>query len=225
MRVIANFLFLSSITLLFFTHHALARLHDGAHIEVRFSHDERRTPPAFRHNDTPSQPPQQVTRVGMPSNRSLKLTVTGKPQTDERKAFQDAIREAREQLVARLRELKPDLKWDGPKSSEIDHLVVSKKTESEYFKLPIDAVMYTTKLELEVTPSDQANLLRHVRLEEAGARQFFLLKPLLAALGVLLTIAGYYRLEDMTKGYYTLLLRASAVVLIGALGFSIFLWI
>lgn len=222
MRVIASFLFLSSITLLVFTHHALARLETTACVEAHFIRQTQRgpqqAPPAFQKS---KHPPAQA-RANMPSNHSIRLSVTGKPQVDEHKAYQDALREAREQLICRLRELKPDLRWEGPRSKELEHLITSSKTESEFFKPPIDAVLYTTRLELEVTRTDQSDLLRHVRLEEAGVRQWSLLKPFLAVLAVLLTVAGYYRLEDMTKGYYTLLLRLSAVALLGIVGFAIF---
>jgi hypothetical protein len=150
------------------------------------------------------------------------MTVMGKPQTDEHKAYQAALIEARERLISELRELKPDLAWEGPRLAKLERFIAKRNTTSEYMKPPVDAVMWTTTLELELTPADQNDLLRHVRLEDARQRQLYLFKPMLAVLVVLLTVAGYYRLEDATKGYYTLLLRLSAGAAVALAAASLF---
>jgi hypothetical protein len=81
--------------------------------------------------------------------------------------------------------------------------------------------VYTVVLRVEVTPKAYQELLKReanhrleLRKELAGERQQLALKVLGAAVLLLGAVAAYFRLDDATKGYYSVWLRLGAVGLI-----------
>jgi hypothetical protein len=83
---------------------------------------------------------------------------------------------------------------------------------------PIEA-----KVKVEITPKSVQELVTEARTERMHDRQFLLARLLAGAVAVLLVTAGYLRLEDATRGYYTTLLRLAAVGLVAVVGAGLWL--
>lgn len=175
-------------------------------------------------SDQPDQREADSPVLTWSPTKVVRFQVTGRPQTDELKAFNDALGLARDRIVAALRELRPDLSFSRLRLSDVEKFVVRSSTPSEYHKPPVDRVMYVTTLHLELHEKDQIELLQLIRLEQADMRQSMILKPYAFLVLGLLTLAGYFRLEERTKGYYTMFLRAGAVVLLLLAAAGLWYW-
>jgi hypothetical protein len=86
----------------------------------------------------------------------------------------------------------------------------------------IEEPMQEAKFDLRLT-EDQVKALRaEARHERVAERQHWMGLGLAAAVSLLLVAIGYLRLEEATKGYYTGLLRLSALGVLALIGF--FIW-
>jgi hypothetical protein len=163
------------------------------------------------------------------ASRVLRLTVEGSLQTDEKKAYDDALDAAREELKAQLRVYKPDHHWDGPSRRQLDQFVVGRDTrtpetlDKDDFK-DLGKKVYRTRLTLEIPESFQQKMLKAIRLEEAGDRQLGLSRWMLGAIVLLLVFAAYFRLDDATKGYYSGWLKLAALGIVAAVGVGLLVW-
>jgi hypothetical protein len=90
--------------------------------------------------------------------------------------------------------------------------------------------MHRVWLRVEVSPRDRDDMYQQEQLFQeqqrqvrATERQMILAKALAGFVAVLAAVAGYLRLEDATKGYYTTLLRLGAVTFLGLVGAAIWL--
>lgn len=83
--------------------------------------------------------------------------------------------------------------------------------------------MLVARYRVELTPEYLREVVRQARQEKVQERHLLLARVLAAILAVTLVTAGYLRLEEMTCGYATQLLRAAAVVLLGLAGVGLWL--
>lgn len=74
-----------------------------------------------------------------------------------------------------------------------------------------------TKLQLEMTPKAYRRLLQQDRQHRAMERISILGKIMIVVVALLVALAGYFKLEDATKGYYTAWLRLAAISFIAAI--------
>ena len=126
-------------------------------------------------------------------------------------ARERALEAAQLRLTHYLRELKPDSRW-SPSRAYVARLVRSRGNPEWQMVDPPVGKACTVRLDVVVTQSDYEDLLKQLRFEEARERQWGLTKGVLIALAVLATVAGYFRLEDATKGYYTGWLRLGGII-------------
>lgn len=78
------------------------------------------------------------------------------------------------------------------------------------------------RLKVAVTAKDLEDLKGLDRQWRAEHRQFLLVKVLAGVVAVLAAVAGYFRLDEATKGYYTNWLRLAAVGLVGGVGGALY---
>jgi hypothetical protein len=85
--------------------------------------------------------------------------------------------------------------------------------------------MFRASVDVDVDPNGRfVHELRDVGLRQRVVdRQAFLARGLAAAVALLLVTTGYLRLEARTKGYYTGLLRLSAIVVVAVVGVGLWL--
>jgi hypothetical protein len=108
-----------------------------------------------------------------------------------------------------------------------DQLVRAKHVEPPS---PSTEGKYLVKLDLVLTDEDYEALLARDRQDIEDAREVRIQtrtvdlgRILVALVALLATVAGYVRLEDATKGYYTAWLRLAAVGFLAAVGAGLFL--
>ncbi|HJT77283.1 MAG TPA: hypothetical protein VJ739_08775, partial [Gemmataceae bacterium] len=93
-----------------------------------------------------------------------------------------------------------------------------KERKTELKDLPDLGPMYEATFDVKLEPKDYRQILESDRQERAGERQLLLAKVVGVLLAVLLAVFGYFRLEETTRGYYTLWLRLGALALVGVAG-------
>ena len=79
-------------------------------------------------------------------------------------------------------------------------------------------------LRIGISSKDWQSLLREDRQVRSESRMLLLTKFLVGIVALLGAVAGYLRLEEMTKGYYTAWLRLAAIGFVSAVGAGIW-WI
>jgi len=140
---------------------------------------------------------------------------------EEKDAKQAALSEAKEKVLAYLKKQGIVLKWDPP-LSYIESL--AKRFEPAEDK----ELEVTGKVkQIEVQVLFESKDLRYMLEKEGelrGQDRMMLLGKFLAGLvAFLMAVAGYFRLEEATKGYYTLWLRLGMLGFIAAVGVGIWL--
>lgn len=136
---------------------------------------------------------------------------------------------AQQQVGDYLRSLDPPVDWTPPLRYVQERLIKKPWEESmEKFVDPGDPRgeehdFYRVRVEVEVTPEDRADMLRLARQERVQQRLAQLGKVFLALVVLLATVAGYLRLEEKTKGFYTGWLRLAAVAVLLAVGIGLYL--
>jgi hypothetical protein len=113
----------------------------------------------------------------------------------------------------------PDLAWIKDQQQPLlTHKAVEEGT------LPTSGLaVHWVSYDVQLTPQAYRKILEKDRELTMLERQFLLGKIVAGLVAVFTAFAGYYRLEEATKGYYTNWLRLGAVGLVGAVGAAIFL--
>lgn len=160
----------------------------------------------------------ETTKTEASANRtSFSTTVTEVGMTPD-DAEQVARRAARKVVLEFLRQHNPPLTWrrsaeDLDRFVEKDSVQTEEIADENFRNL---GFRYRTTLKVEVKPRDYREILEsdyHHELEE----RHWLVGKVLAGLVVLLgTIAVYFRLDEWTKGYYTMWLRLGAATLLAS---------
>ena len=140
---------------------------------------------------------------------------SGRGQTRE-DAEQVALEDARDKLVAYLRQREPSLRW-LPSLDDMRRWNLIKDIRHQDKPLEFHGRRYeVVEVTVAVSPRSFQEILRRDR--------HLLAAKLLAALVVLLAVAaGYFRLEEMTRGYYTGTLRLLALAGVVLVGVSLWL--
>ena len=150
------------------------------------------------------------------------LTVENWGET-ERDAEHNALRKAQGEICAYLTEQNHPLQWPPSLDYINDHLVKnSKRLPDKDFGEPLNTLRGVA-LSIEIGPKDWQDMLRQDRLMRAKSRMLLLGKLLVGVVAFLGAVAGYLRLEEMTKGYYTAWLRLAAIGFVTAVGAGIWL--
>jgi hypothetical protein len=127
-------------------------------------------------------------------------------------AEQLAIEEAYQDLCAYVDRELPNPKWTPSYDYFRRHLMKSKQAEEALLpddKGNVKVVAQQVSVTAELSPQSQKDLLHR-------GRMLLMLKILGAVIINLIAIAGYIRIDELTKGYYTGWLRLAAVAGLGA---------
>jgi hypothetical protein len=163
----------------------------------------------------PEAPPRGV-------DRNYSLDVEGRGLT-EKDAEQNALKGAQDEVRVFLAEQNHSFEWRPSLDYINNHLV--KKSDPlppEDFGDPLGTLQGVV-LHLEIGSKDWQDMLRQDRLARADSRMLLLAKLLVGLVALLGAVAGYLRLEEMTKGYYTAWLRFTAIAFVTAVGAGIWL--
>jgi hypothetical protein len=142
-----------------------------------------------------------------------------------------ALLRAREALEAYLATQTPRIRHMPSEEFISSHLVLKREakelTESEDH---LQKGRNVLRLELQVTDKDYTDMLvldweAYEKTKEARIqdRVFILCKIMAGLVASLGAVAGYLRLEEATKGYYTAWLRLAAIGFLGAVGAGLWL--
>jgi hypothetical protein len=149
-------------------------------------------------------------------------TVVGRG-ADQQDADDAALQKARDKLIAYLRGQDPPLEWQ-PSDEYVDkNLVKEREPVKELEGLVPDSKVYERTLKVDVDPKHFREMVDMDRRERVGERQLLLARILGGIVALLVAVFGYFRLEELTKGYYTGWLRVGAVLLVAAVGVTLLL--
>jgi hypothetical protein len=87
----------------------------------------------------------------------------------------------------------------------------------------VGPVNFKATYHVELNAGYLQKLVAKVRQQKVEERHLLLARVLVGILALVLVTAGYLRLEEMTRGYATKLLRLAAVVLLALVGAGLFL--
>lgn len=194
---------------------------------------------------------QSVSRAADPRSADgpASWVVEGEWMKNPDEAAQSALEKARDRVAEYVHGQKPPFAWEPDADYVRDHLLkdLAKDdkvdavqaanffghqalVEQKDFKDPQLGVMYKVRLKAAVGSSElremrQKDQLAHdqqrqVRVHE---RQTWAGKVLLGLVVLLAGAAGYYRLDEATKGYYTGWLRLAVASLVGAVALYLYL--
>jgi hypothetical protein len=130
-------------------------------------------------------------------------------------AKEDALERVRELVVSLLRERRPDLKWT-PSASYLRESGMARDFQDDP-NYPSERLgpHYRVAVQVNVTEQDIRKMLHQDLLQH---RHELTAKVLAALVALLAVLAGFFRLEDTTRGYYTNTLRVGLVACITAIG-------
>jgi hypothetical protein len=174
-----------------------------------------------------AQSNSRVIRIARSANsREVKSWDDIKGVGDTREdAENNAYQEARSRVINYFsNELNMPLEWT-PTIEDIRRLVKTPPTDEQPVNLGADLGKASrVKLQMSMSVDDRNEFLKKDRDHRVVQRQIYLGK-ILAGLVVFLTaVAGYFRLDEATKGYYSGWLRLAALGLVGIVGAGIW-WI
>jgi hypothetical protein len=87
----------------------------------------------------------------------------------------------------------------------------------------VDGDAMVVRYRIELTPEYLREVKRVAREQLVQERHFLLARILGGVVVVLLVLVGYLRLEDMTRGYATQLLRLAAIGVVAVTGLALWL--
>jgi hypothetical protein len=150
-----------------------------------------------------------------------------------------ALNGACEKIEAYLQRQVPPLKWVPSLKYIREHFVQgpAQRHEDQDKEVAAGPDKYLVKcwsLTVAITPTEMQKLVRQDQLHQAEQRRkaresvmedrmFLLVRLLAAVLAVLLAVAGYLRLDEWTKGYYTGRLKFAVMCGLGAT--AVLLWL
>ncbi len=150
---------------------------------------------------------------------------------DAEKARDRALDNARQRIVGLLQTEMGDSDWQPP--SELLDLEKLQNSPPKGWGVitEVEKPKPTTEVDgdkalrarykVQLTPSYLQAVQTHARQERVGERHLLLVRVLGGMLAVLLVTTGYLRLEEMTRGYYTRLLRLAAFAVLALAGLAL----
>lgn len=159
---------------------------------------------------------------------SVVRTVTGRRYATPPESVDDALRQAAEEARQYLQQAAPrPVRWEVPVSYVQDHLVRDQfVTEVNWEAEGVDSPpfaepMFQTHLLLELTPKQRDALLGMWQEDVLVERIRWLAAGSAFVLVLLATLAGYLRLDEATRGYYSGRLKLAAVAVVGVAGVAL----
>jgi len=141
----------------------------------------------------------------------------GKKKDD---AFQDALEKAQTEVVRRLQAQDRPFLWTPSQDYIRAKLAKWPPTvESEDKEIQGIGAMVEANLTVKISRSDYRDMAQHDRQAISDWRMLLLGKVMAGLVALFGSAAGYLRLEELTKGYYTAWLRMAVfgfVALVGA---------
>ena len=162
-------------------------------------------------------------KVNETSSSSVEISFWTKPSygRSEEIARQLALEAAQRELTGQLAKKIPSLRWT-PSIEYIDERV--KEVLPTEDKVEVDGrQMQGVSLLVELSGDDYLeieHLDQHMRRDQ---RQVFLARIVASIVTICAAVAGYLRLDEATKGYYTNLLRLGSLAVIGTVGAGVWL--
>jgi len=141
------------------------------------------------------------------------LTVTGKFQGSYEDAYRSALEAVPAELIEYLRQQGVTLEW-RPTLQDVKELKLVERAEKSSGP-DVEGPTWNVTLYLQVTPDKIARMVKLDREYRTEHRMFQAGKLLAGLLAMLAALAGYFRLDELTKGYYTTWLRLAALGLAG----------
>jgi hypothetical protein len=141
--------------------------------------------------------------------RLRRWSVQGRGKSSE-DAEQDALEKAQGQVTTFLTNQNPPLDW-APPLNYVERLVTKRTAEEPEKILHEIGVTHQVRLDVELTAREYEHMRALDHKLRREHRLFWLAKVLALVVAVLAALAGYLRLDEATKGYYTTWLRLAAV--------------
>ncbi|HEV3115762.1 MAG TPA: hypothetical protein VGY58_01835 [Gemmataceae bacterium] len=170
----------------------------------------------------PGHPPAQSAKArGQQQTHSWIVPGFGVRESD---AMQDGLRRARETVVSYLADQGVYLNWDLPASYIEKHMVKNVKP-AEDKDVGVAGIEPVKQMDLyvELSPRDYQYFMKRESELRGQERMTMLGKVLAGVIAFLAVVAGYFRLEEATKGYYTAWLRIGVLTLVAAIGAGLWL--
>lgn len=147
---------------------------------------------------------------------SWTITAWGKSVQDaDEVALGKAVREVNEYLARQ----NPPVEWRPSPDWVNKNLVKSRVTPKEVdLDDPVLGKGFERTLKLELGPQQKREILEQDREVRVRERQLMLARILAGVVALLVAVVGYLRLDEATKGYYTLWLRLGVLGLLGGVG-------
>lgn len=170
-------------------------------------------PPAPPPSPPPSAPAPPNVQQQVPDLESA-WRVEGTWQSTSEEAWQAVLSQAQAEIMQRLRQQGLAMNWKPSRDYIRARMVSNWHEETRDFNEADVRLMHRIILDVQVSPSVQAEIKQHDRQELGQERMAWLAKLLVGVVVLLAGVAGYFFLDDWTKGYYTTWLRLGA----GAIG-------
>ncbi len=161
--------------------------------------------------------PTMAVSVTPPAPGVPRLEVVGPRQLSLPEAWQAAEARAMEMLRERFQDEGLPV-THMPKMTELRPVLArywKYKEENEFAKAPVNQTVHWVTLEIPLVPELKGLLLQKEREARMQERMLWVGRVLAGVVVLLVAVAGYFRLEEWTKGYYTTWLRLATVGFIG----------
>ena len=169
--------------------------------------------------DRPPRKPRAAAPADAFKEPVMSQDVTGYGETDE-DAYENALKAAQERLKAFLGAQDPTLDWKPPLSYVRNLATPKGRGEAKIEDLgPLREV----RLHIEVSPRELWNMQAQAVEYRSGQRMLWLGKVLAGLVAFFAAVAGYFRLEEATKGYYTAWLRFGVIGFVVVVGLALLL--
>jgi len=148
------------------------------------------------------------------------VSAHGRTQAEARQAVRD---KASQRVAEYLLQRAPGLRWI-PSAEELGRWVsLQEPSDPTVDNTEWGGAQYKAQLRVEVSDKNLEEILAQDQRERASARQLLSAKLLVALVALLAAVAGYFRLEEWTRGYYTGVLRVLLLLCVGAVGAGLWL--
>ncbi len=169
--------------------------------------------------DVPAVPVTEVVDSNGPA-----WTIVGDYRTSPEEAKNAALDLAQQTVTDHLRKANPTLDWLPPTAYVADFMVKKKRVLDQEFGGSVGKMYRYILDEVRLSPEVRADILRHDREIHAQARMAWLAKVLAIVVALLAGVAGYFRLDHLTKGNCTRSLRLASIgFVVGAIIFVLLL--
>lgn len=171
------------------------------------------------------QPPGTAVKTATSNQPLFTATVTGKYMISQVEAQQDALKAAKLEVQSYLQAQSPPINWEPPLDYVQNRLIKNSwQKEEKDFEINGETLPFCRyRLQVEVNAEDQAYIQAKAREARMEKRMASLGKVLAGLVLAFAAFAGFLRLDEKTKGFYTGWLKLGAIALAAAVA-GLFLW-